>query len=171
MYLFPFQNENLIYSLVTSLRIAQPLIRSYNLSESNATSRAVSQLHSAKSHERHNIRRCLVLKRKKDIFKTVRKLFILLETFQTVWKLSTLSGNFPDWLETFQTHLTTFLTLWKLSRFSRNIPDCKETFQTLRKLSRLLGSFPDFLDALKHSGRHAAEVFGTLIYTSSVLIN
>ena len=126
------------------------------------------------SHERHNIRRrlrCLVLKRKKDIFKTVRKLFILLETFQTVWKLSTLSGNFPDWLETFQTHLTTFLTLWKLSRFSRNIPDCQETFQTLRKLSRLLGSFPNFLDALKHSGRHAAEVFGTLIYTSSVLIN
>ena len=36
-------------------------------------------------------------------------------------KLFTLSGNFPDYLETFQTY-------WKLSRLSRNFPDCPETF-------------------------------------------
>ena len=59
-----------------------------------------------------------------------------LETFQTVWKLSRLSGNFsdfPDCLEFFQ-------TVWKLSRLSSNFPDCPETFQTVWKLSTLVYS-------------------------------
>ena len=58
------------------------------------------------------------------------------ETFQTVRKLSRLSGNFPHPPETFQ-------SVWKLSRLSKNFPDCVETFQTLWKLSKLSGNFPN----------------------------
>ena len=57
------------------------------------------------------------------------------------WKFSRLSGNFPDYLETFQ-------NIWKLSRLSKNFPDYPETFQsvrktfqTFRKLSRQSGNF------------------------------
>ena len=58
------------------------------------------------------------------------------ETFQTVLKLSRLSGKFPDCLESFQ-------TIRKLSRLSINFPDYPETFQTVLKISRLSGNFPD----------------------------
>ena len=51
----------------------------------------------------------------------------------SVWKLSELSGKFPDYLETFQ-------TVWKLSRPSKNFPRCPETFNTVWKLSTLVHS-------------------------------
>ena len=57
-------------------------------------------------------------------------------SFQTVCKLSRLSGNFLDCPETFQ-------TVWKLSRLPEIFPCCPETFQTVRKPSKLSGIFPD----------------------------
>jgi len=75
--------------------------------------------------------------------------------FQTVWKLSRLSGNFPDCPETFQTVRKlpvcpeTFQTVRTLSRLFGNFPDCpitsrlSDNFQTVGKLSRLSGNFPD----------------------------
>ena len=62
-----------------------------------------------------------------------------LETFRTVRKLARLSGNFPDSPEIFQ-------TVWKLSRLFRNFPDSPETFRTVWKLSGLFGNFPDCLE-------------------------
>ena len=77
-----------------------------------------------------------------DIFQTVWKLFTLLETFQTVQKLSRLFRNFPYCLKTFQ-------TVWKLSRLSINFLDSPETFQTVWKLSRLSGKFKDHLKTVR----------------------
>ena len=37
-------------------------------------------------------------------------------------------------------------TVWKLSNLSGNFPDCREIFQTVRKLSRLCGNFLDCLE-------------------------
>ena len=102
----------------------------------------------------------------------VRKVSRLFGNFQTVWKLSRPSGNFPDQLETLQ-------TVRKFSRLSGNFPDCPETFQTVWKLSTLvyssvqlmlrlhfIGNFVErcknFPDAQKLSGRqcrYADEVF------------
>ena len=59
--------------------------------------------------------------------------------FPDFWKLSRLSGNFPDCPETFQ-------TVRKLSRLSGSSPDCPEAFQTVRKSSRLSGNFSDSLE-------------------------
>ena len=56
------------------------------------------------------------------------------KTFHTVWKFSSLSGNFQDRLESFQ-------TVRKLFRQSGNFPDRPETFQTVQKLSIQSGNF------------------------------
>ena len=65
-----------------------------------------------------------------------------METFQTIWKFSRHSGNFPD-------NLVTSQKIWKLSRPSilsrlyEKFPDKTETFQTIQKHSRQSGNFPD----------------------------
>ena len=69
-------------------------------------------------------------------------------------KLCTLSGNFPDCSETFQ-------TIWKLSRLSGNFPDCPETFRTIPKLSRLTGNFSDCPETFQ-SVRKTFQTFRTL---------
>ena len=89
-------------------------------------------------HETHgrNFWHCL------ETFHTIRKLSRLLGNFEALWKLSTLSRNFPDWLETFKTY-------WKLSRLSGNFPDSPERFKTDRKHSGLSGNIPDYLETLQ----------------------
>ena len=77
-----------------------------------------------------------------ETFQTIRKLSRLLGNFEALWKLSTLSRNFPDWLETFKTY-------WKLSRLSVNFPDSPESFKTDRKHSGLSGNIPDYLETLQ----------------------
>ena len=93
-----------------------------------------------------------------------------LETFQSVRKLSKLSGNFPDCQKTFQ-------TIRKLFKLSGNFLDCPETFQTVWKLSRQSGNF--LTDSTFQASfyvqfcinkqkiscrqcRHVDEIFGTL---------
>ena len=90
-----------------------------------------------------------------DIFQTGWKLFTLLETFQTVQKLSRPFRNFPYCLKPFQ-------TVWKLSRLSVNFLDSPETFQTVWKLSRL-GKFKDHLKTVRLFGNFLEwlEIFQT----------
>ena len=76
-------------------------------------------------------------------------------SWDTLWELLTLYGNFPDHLETFQTIrklsrlLGNFEALWKLSTLSRNFPDSPESFKTDRKHSGLSGNIPDYLETLQ----------------------
>ena len=42
--------------------------------------------------------------------------------------------------------MDTFQTVWTLSRLSGHFPDCPVTFQIVRTLSRLSGNFPDCPD-------------------------
>ena len=84
------------------------------------------------------------------------------EIFNTVRKLSRLSGNFSHPLETFHT--------------AENFPDCRETFQTVWYILKLIISYVD-VQALfyfmvnfarrrkkpsSRQCRHVDEVFGTL---------
>ena len=64
-----------------------------------------------------------------------RNFWHCLETFQTIRKLSRLLGNFE--------------ALWKLSTLSRNFPDSPESFKTDRKHSGLSGNIPDYLETLQ----------------------
>ena len=64
-----------------------------------------------------------------------------METFQTIWKITRLSENFPGYPETFR-------TIQKISGLSRNFPDYQETFQTIWKLPSEISrvtrkNFPD----------------------------
>ena len=65
-----------------------------------------------------------------------------MKTFQTIWKFSRHSRNFPD-------HLVTCQKIWKLSRRSilsrlyGKFPEKTKTFQTVQKHSSQSGNFPD----------------------------
>ena len=71
-----------------------------------------------------------------------------MEPFQTIWKLSGTSENFPNRLETFHiawklsTPSGNFSDCPVLSRLSGNFPHCLEKFQTVLKLSTHSGKFP-----------------------------
>ena len=90
-----------------------------------------------------------------------------LESFHTVWKLSTLSVNFPHFQKNFRlsgnfpNQLETFQTIWKPSRRSGNFPERLETFQSILKLSRPSGNFPDQLESLQ-TVRKLSKLSGNL---------
>ena len=77
-----------------------------------------------------------------ETLQTVRNLSRLSENFPNRPEISRLSGKcpyFPD----------TSYTAWKLSRLSRNFFNCLETFQTVRKLFQLPENFPDCPESFK----------------------
>ena len=76
-----------------------------------------------------------------------------METFRTLWKISSLSGNFQGYLEIFQAirklsrpsgkYPEISQAIKKLSRSYRKYPDYPESFQIIQKVSRLSENFPD----------------------------
>ena len=76
------------------------------------------------------------------------------KTFRTIWKISSLSGNFPGYLETFE-------IIRKPSRLSGSFPDHPDTFQTIRKLSRPSGNFRGY-PKIVHAIRKLYRLFGNL---------
>ena len=82
-------------------------------------------------------------------FLRVRKVFARIEKIGykmkpellSALKFSRLSGNLPDYLET-------FWTVQKLSRQSGNFPDCLETLQAAWKLFILFVNFPHLCNLL-----------------------
>ena len=84
-------------------------------------------------------------------FQTFWSLFILYkQTFYKIYKVSELSGNFPDGLKSTilwgnsSDCLGTFQAVQKFSNLNGNFPDYPETFQIIWKLSRLSGNFPHY---------------------------
>ena len=62
--------------------------------------------------------------------------------FQMVWKVSGLSGKFPD-------NLKYFRLIWKASRLFGKFPDCLESFGMVWKIFGWSGKFPDCLESYK----------------------
>ena len=65
-----------------------------------------------------------------------------METFQTIWKITRLSENFPGYPENFPDHPENIKTIRKLSRLSGNFLYHPENIQPIRKLSKGSGNFP-----------------------------
>ena len=82
-------------------------------------------------HTRQSAKTLLTKVQDVDVAKVRKTIIVLdsLEIFRTIWKVSRLSRNFQDCVETFQT--------------VHNFPNCLETLHTVQKLSRLSRNFPD----------------------------
>ena len=68
------------------------------------------------------------------------------ETFRTIRKISKLSKNFPGYSGNFLDHPENIQTIRKLSRLFGNFLDHPEDIQTIRTLSGPSGNFPDGLE-------------------------
>ena len=93
-----------------------------------------------------------------------------LDSFHIDWKVSGLSGNFPDCLECFRIvrkgvllsgkfpyYLASSHIVWKVFGLSGTFPDCPESgfyclesFRIVRKVSTVSGIFLDWLEHLEH---------------------